>query len=75
MCSPITSVSFSSDSPHWDVQRTVSVFVHELGHSLGMTHDGDNCACKHTRGCFMASYIVSPTPRYFSDCSEKGLYK
>ncbi|XP_066924376.1 zinc metalloproteinase-disintegrin-like crotastatin [Clytia hemisphaerica] len=75
MCAPSTSVGYTSDSPSWELHKTVSIFVHELGHSLGMSHDEHTCVCKHTRGCFMATFIVTPAPKYFTDCSVDGLHK
>nr|BAN89404.1 p-ii_metalloprotease [Ovophis okinavensis] len=71
MCDPKYSVGVVQD-------HTTKVFVlavtmtHEIGHSLGMAHDGKKCNCNT---CIMSPVISDPPAEQFSDCSKKYYQK
>ncbi|XP_072883747.1 disintegrin and metalloproteinase domain-containing protein 9-like isoform X2 [Hemitrygon akajei] len=53
-----------------DVARAATLLAHELGHNMGIGHDGPERHCK----CSDSSCIMSPTltnSMEFSNCSEK----
>ncbi|XP_061468776.1 disintegrin and metalloproteinase domain-containing protein 25-like [Rhineura floridana] len=49
-----------------------NLFAHELGHNLGMQHDGIYCTCDR-RACIMAA--VQTNTDKFSNCSYKDYFK
>nr|ADI47623.1 metalloproteinase [Echis coloratus] len=67
MCQATRSVGVIEDySP---IVRAVAVtMAHEMGHNLGMYHDGNQCNCG-ANSCIMYPYISNPAPEYFSNCS------
>nr|ACV83930.1 metalloproteinase VMP-I precursor [Agkistrodon contortrix laticinctus] len=44
--------------------------AHELGHNLGMNHDGNQCHCG-ANSCVMAAVLSDQPSKLFSDCSKK----
>uniref|UniRef100_A0A194APM5 Metalloproteinase type III 9b n=1 Tax=Sistrurus tergeminus TaxID=8757 RepID=A0A194APM5_SISTE len=68
MCMPKHSVGIVQD--HGKTYHLAAVtMAHELGHNLGIHHDGDSCTCL-ANSCIMSA-IISPQPSYqFSDCSQ-----
>ncbi|NWU72097.1 ADA20 protein, partial [Pterocles burchelli] len=49
----------------------IAMFVHELGHTLGMNHDRPGCHCKRKK-CIM--YESDADTDAFSDCSYKDYF-
>ncbi|KAJ6667256.1 hypothetical protein lerEdw1_017234 [Lerista edwardsae] len=49
-----------------------NLFAHELGHILGMQHDGKNCTCNR-HACIMAA--VPAIADQFSSCSSDSYFK
>nr|ADI47701.1 metalloproteinase [Echis coloratus] len=68
MCDPRNSVGIVQD--HSIVHLLVAAtMAHEMGHNLGMDHDGIRCDCG-ANGCVMSEELTEHPSYQFSDCSK-----
>uniref|UniRef100_A0A1W7RJU9 Metalloproteinase (Type I) 3a n=1 Tax=Agkistrodon contortrix contortrix TaxID=8713 RepID=A0A1W7RJU9_AGKCO len=73
MCDPMFSVGIVED--HSAINLLVALtMAHELGHNLGMDHDGNQCHCG-ANSCVMADTLSNQPSKLFSDCSKKYYQK
>ncbi|KAM3830893.1 LOW QUALITY PROTEIN: zinc metalloproteinase-disintegrin BA-5A-like [Vipera latastei] len=68
MCQSKRSVGIVEDYSPID-HAVAATMAHEMGHNLGMEHDGNQCNCG-ANSCIMAPEISDPPPIYFSNCSR-----
>uniref|UniRef100_A0A1L8D5Y8 BATXSVMPI6 n=1 Tax=Bothrops atrox TaxID=8725 RepID=A0A1L8D5Y8_BOTAT len=68
MCDPRQSVGVVMDHSKKNLQVAVTM-AHELGHNLGMHHDGNQCHCD-AASCIMADTLSEVLSYEFSDCSQ-----
>ncbi|VDN13894.1 unnamed protein product [Dibothriocephalus latus] len=57
MCTFSSCVGFTRDAPSMYPKDTARTIAHELGHSLGLRHDTEECECQ---GCVMATGVDPP---------------
>ncbi|CAB3983523.1 A disintegrin and metallo ase with thrombospondin motifs 14 [Paramuricea clavata] len=72
MCHPVRSCSLNQE----DGFPSAFIIAHEVGHSLGMEHDGERnrCASVTSHGSIMAPLVQSRLGRFmWSTCSRKEL--
>ncbi|XP_059057943.1 A disintegrin and metalloproteinase with thrombospondin motifs adt-2-like [Achroia grisella] len=69
----VCSIYNSCTLLEWKPKNLDYLLAHEIGHSLGISHDGQSRSCRHNKHIMTPKYNPHNHPKTWSTCSRRDL--